>query len=136
MPDSFGSRYLDAWNSYDPAEVGRFMTDDVDFEDVTMGEQLHGRDQVEEFAARFSKTFSSDYQFTLVTEFSSDDTFSAEWVVTGTHGHDSEMLPASGKPFTIRGATIARLRDGLIVYNRDYWDMATFLREIGVLPGT
>jgi steroid delta-isomerase-like uncharacterized protein len=134
MPDSFGARYLAAWNSYDPTEVGRFMTDDVDFEDTTMGEQLQGRDQVEDFAARFTKTFSSDYRFTLVTEFTTDTTFAAEWTVSGTHGHDSPLLPATGKHFTIRGATIARLRDGKICYNRDYWDMATFLQEVGALP--
>jgi steroid delta-isomerase-like uncharacterized protein len=58
----------------------------------------------------------------------------AEWTVSGTHDRSSPELPATGEPFTIRGATIARLRDGKIAYNRDYWDMASFLAQVGILP--
>jgi steroid delta-isomerase-like uncharacterized protein len=127
-------RYLDAWSSHDPAAIGAVMTDDVDFEEVTLGEQLHGRHEVEAFAKRFNDTFSSDYRFVLVTEATTDTSLAIEWVVSGTHDRDSPMLAATGKPFTIRGATIARLDGGRIEYNRDYWDMAGFLRDVGVLP--
>jgi len=53
----------------------------------------------------------------------------------GTHDRDSPALAATHKRFTIRGATIAKLDHAKITYNRDYWDMAGFLREVGVLPG-
>ena len=77
---------------------------------------------------------ASDYRFTLVTEFVTDATIAFEWTVSGTHDRSSPALAATGKPFDIRGATIARLSDEKITYNRDYSDMAAFLRQIGVLP--
>ena len=134
MSGSLGTRYIGAWDTHDAAAIGNFMDDDVDFEDVTMDETLQGRKEVEEFVERLGETFSSDYRFTLVTEFVTDSTMALEWTVSGTHDRTSPVLPATGKPFNIRGATIARLRNGKITYNRDYWDMATFLREVGVLP--
>jgi steroid delta-isomerase-like uncharacterized protein len=134
MSESLATQYLEAWNSRQGDAVALFMTDDVDFEDVTLGKRMHGRDAVKEFVERFSQTFSSDYHFELVTEFVSGASLAAEWSVSGHHDRDSPALPATHKPFTIRGATMARLEDGKISYNRDYWDMATFLREVGVLP--
>jgi steroid delta-isomerase-like uncharacterized protein len=126
--------YVDAWNTRRASAVGEFMDDAVDFEDVTLGAKFKGREEVEAFVDEFRQTFSSDYHFTLVTELLTDSSVGAEWVVSGTHDGSSPALAATGKPFTIRGATIARLRDGKITYNRDYWDMAGFLTQIGVLP--
>ena len=132
--DSLGMRYLAAWDTHIPSDVGAFMDDDVDFEDLPLGQKLHGRKEVEEFVALFDQTLSSDYRFTLVTEFVTESTMALEWTVSGTHDRTSPALPATGKPFNIRGATIARLSNGKITYNRDYSDMADFLRQVGVLP--
>lgn len=134
MSNTLGARYLEAWNSHDPARVGDFMADDVDFEDVTLGEVLRGRKEVMDFVDRFSETFSTDYRFDLQTELATDSTLALEWVVEGTHDRTSPALPVTNRPFSIRGATIARIADGRITYNRDYWDMAGFLRQVGVLP--
>jgi steroid delta-isomerase-like uncharacterized protein len=126
MADTLASRYLAAWNTHDGAQVASFMTDDVDFEDVTMARSFHSPKEIEAFAVEFEETFSSDFRFALVSEQATDTTLAAEWTVSGTHDRGSPELPATGKPFTIRGATIARLRDGKIAYNRDYWDGAKF----------
>jgi steroid delta-isomerase-like uncharacterized protein len=133
--DGLAQRYLDAWSAHDPVAVSAFMADDVAFEGVTLGECLSGRKEVAAFVERFTETFSSDYRFTLVSEATTATSLAAEWTVSGTHDRSSPALPATGQPFTIRGATIAQLRDGLIATNRDYWDLATFLRDVGLLPG-
>ncbi len=54
--------------------------------------------------------------------------------MTGTHTGDLPDLPATGKSFSIRGATIAEVSAGRIVRAADYWDLATFLRQLGVMP--
>jgi steroid delta-isomerase-like uncharacterized protein len=135
MADSFGTRYIDAWNTHDPAVIGGLMADDVDFEDIALGAVFHSRKEVEVFAGQVAEGFSTDYRFALVTEFTTADSFCAEWTMTGTHDRDSPEMPATGKQFTIRGATIGRLDDGKMTYDRDYWDMAGLLRQIGALPG-
>jgi ketosteroid isomerase-like protein len=40
---------------------------------------------------------------------------------------------ATGKSFSVRSATTAQLNDGKILCNADYWDAATFLRQLGVM---
>jgi steroid delta-isomerase-like uncharacterized protein len=134
MSESLGTRYLAAWDTHTPTAVGEFMDDDVDFEDLPSGQKLHGRKEVEQFVEQFDQTFSSDYRFTLVTEFVTDSTMTLEWTLSGTHDRASAALPATGKPFHVRGATIARLSNGKITYYRYYGDMADFLRQIGLLP--
>lgn len=134
MAETFGARYIAAWNSHDGAQVASFMADDVDFEDVTMARRLRGPKEVEAFATEFGQTFSSDYRFELITELATETMLAAEWTVSGTHDRNSAELAATGKPFTIRGATIARLHGGKIAYNRDYWDMVSFLAQVGMLP--
>ena len=126
--------YIAAWSAHDIAGVGGFMADDVDFEDVTLGAAFHSRKEVEDFGVKFGETFSSDYRFSLVTEFSTDTEYAGEWVVSGTHDRSSPELPATGQPFSIRGSSIGRRQNGKITYNRDYWDMATFLTQVGILP--
>jgi steroid delta-isomerase-like uncharacterized protein len=53
--------------------------------------------------------------------------------MTGTLSGNSPELPATGKSFSVRGATIAQLKNGKIQRNADYWDLATFLRQVGLM---
>jgi hypothetical protein len=78
--------------------------------------------------------WNDSWMDTLCAPGATDSTLALEWVVQGTHDRTSPALPATNLPFSIRGATIARVADGRITYNRDYWDMAGFLQQVGVLP--
>jgi hypothetical protein len=49
-------------------------------------------------------------------------------VVEGSFG----IFSATGQSFTIRGISTGSLRDCLIAHNRDYWNLADVLRQIGV----
>ena len=53
--------------------------------------------------------------------------------MSGTHKGDLPGLPATGKPFSLRGASIYELHDGKIKRNSDYWDMVTFLKQIRLM---
>jgi hypothetical protein len=44
-------------------------------------------------------------------------------------------IPASHKQFSsIRGTTILELENGKIRRESDYWDAATFMKHLGLLP--
>jgi hypothetical protein len=44
-------------------------------------------------------------------------------------------MPATGKRFSsIRGSTTLELKAGKISRESDYWDAATFMRPVGLLP--
>ena len=53
--------------------------------------------------------------------------------MTGTHQGDLPGLPATGKPFSVRGSTIFEITADKICVVRDYWDLATVLRQVGLM---
>jgi steroid delta-isomerase-like uncharacterized protein len=58
-----------------------------------------------------------------------------EWVMSGTHTGDLPGIPATGKRFSsVRGSTILELEAGKIRRKSDYWDAATFMKQVGLLP--
>jgi steroid delta-isomerase-like uncharacterized protein len=126
--------YLDAWNSRDGSQVAAFMAEDATYEDLALGQLHSGRDAIATFAAGTAE-FSKDYRFDSVSEQSSGDSYALEWEFTGTHTGDAGPIPATNKPFKIRGVSVGRLdSEGKIKQNRDYWNMADFLVQIGILP--
>jgi steroid delta-isomerase-like uncharacterized protein len=55
--------------------------------------------------------------------------------MSGTNTGDVAGLPATNKPYRIRGVSIGQLdREGKIERNRDYWNMADYLVQVGILP--
>jgi hypothetical protein len=44
-------------------------------------------------------------------------------------------MPATGRQFTLRGASVFAFRDGGMSHCADYWDMTTFMRQLGFAPG-
>ena len=134
MPDhTWWQEYLTAWNSRAGTRVAEWMTDDAVYEDVALGQTHAGRDAIAKFVDEAS-AFSSDYRFEPVSDFSTETHYAAEWVMIGTHDGDGAGMPATGKPYRIRGVSVGTLRDGKIAQNRDYWNMAEFLVQIGVIP--
>jgi steroid delta-isomerase-like uncharacterized protein len=54
--------------------------------------------------------------------------------MSGTHQGDLPGMPATRKSFAVRGATALELDNGRISRNSDYWDMATLLTQLGLMP--
>ena len=125
--------YLDTWNAHDAAAAISFMADDVVYQDFAVGERLKGVAAVRAFMEGMETTFSSDYRFepgTVVGEHP------LEWTMVGTDDRaDSDRgLPATGRSFRIPGVSVGRVRDGRIVENRDYWNLADYLQQVGLMP--
>ena len=132
--DQWIQQYLDAWNSHDCGKVAAFMAEDATYEDLALGQIHKGRDDIKAFVEE-AEQFSRDYRFVSVTEQQSGDSYAFEWEMAGTNTGEAGGLPATNKPYRIRGVSIGRLNgDGKIQENRDYWNMADYLIQVGVLP--
>lgn len=59
------------------------------------------------------------------------DQLTVEWVASGTQRHDYPGLPATGRSFAIPGVTVVVRRDGKIVRESLYYDMAEVHRQLG-----
>ena len=131
---NFLDRYLDAWNAHDPAGVARHMADGAIYEDVALGRVLHGPSEIAKFVKEATRS-SSDFRFEVVSVLTAGSNYANEWVMLGTNDRALPSVPATGRSFRVRGASVGRLdSSGLIVENRDYYNLAELLTQLGILP--
>jgi steroid delta-isomerase-like uncharacterized protein len=126
--------YVAAWNAHDPVAVTDFMTSDVVYADFGLGEEFRGIEAVRDFVEGMELGFSTNYRFALEMSIVTDDAYTWEWTMTGTNDcEDPERgFPATGARFEIPGVSIGILRNGKIRENRDYWNMTTYLNQVGL----
>jgi steroid delta-isomerase-like uncharacterized protein len=77
---------------------------------------------------------SQDEVVELTSHFVAGTWAGAEWLMSGTHKGDLPGLPATNKKVSIRGASVLELQGNKLRRCSDYWDMATFLKQISVMP--
>ncbi len=127
-------RYLQAWNDHDGPGVAGYMADDAVYEDVAAGQVRRGREEIASWVAE-GAGFSSDLRFQEVSFFYLGSAYAVEWVMTGTNDGPVGGQAATGRPYRVRGASVGTLNGrGLIAANRDYWNMAEVLAQIGLTP--
>jgi steroid delta-isomerase-like uncharacterized protein len=127
--------YGDAWNRHDADGIVAFMTEDAVYEDIALNAHSEGHEEIKAFIRGMSERISSDSAFEFPEPIVvTDQAYTLEWSMRGTHDQSNEQLPASGKPFEIHGVSVGKLLDGRITWNRDYWSMGEFLSQIGLLP--
>ncbi|MGW3959978.1 ester cyclase [Amycolatopsis sp. NPDC005003] len=128
--------YVDACNRHDAAAVVAMMAEDVQVVDTAFGGEFTGREAVRQLLLGMDAGLSSDYRFTVRKVLTSDADYAFEWVLSGTHDRANPALglPATGKAFAVPGLTIGTRHDGAITQNRDYWNLAGFLTQVGLMP--
>ena len=120
-----------AWNAHDPDRVASLYSDDVTYEDVAFGLIVHGRAEMRKMAADFFASVP-DLKLEIVRNTSMNNAGSVEWVFSGT----DVGLYKTGKKFSVRGASVYEVRGGKFSSNRDYYDSASIMRQVGLLPKT
>jgi steroid delta-isomerase-like uncharacterized protein len=118
-----------AWNAHDADRVASLYTDDVIYEDVTFGLIAHGHTELRKMAENFFAGVP-DLKLEVVSSTSMGNRGSVEWVFSGT----DVGLYKTGKKFSVRGASVYELRGGKFSGNRDYYDSASIMRQVGELP--
>src|ERR1700756_877707 len=122
-----------AWSSSDVEKLLPLFADSVDYEDVTLGAVSRGKNALRDFAAGVFAAFA-DLKFELKSRFVAADGKSGamEWVWRGRQTKEFPGLPATNKPFEVRGATVVEFTDGKISRDSDYWDLATYMKQVGL----
>ena len=72
-----------------------------------------------------------DLNLTVTKRIVRGDQLTVEWVASGTHQVDYPGLPATGRRFSIPGVTVVVRRNGKIVRESLYYDMAEVQRQLG-----
>jgi steroid delta-isomerase-like uncharacterized protein len=130
----FFNGYLDAWNAHDPAAVARYMADDAIYEDVALGRVLHGPSEIAAFVEEATRA-SSDFRFEEVSLFTAGSNYANEWIMIGTNDREVQGVPATGRSFRVRGASVGKLdASRRIAENRDYYNLAEMFAQLGIQP--
>jgi len=118
-----------AWNAHDPDAVASFYTDDVVYEDVAFGMVAHGHAEMRKLAADFFAAVP-DMKLELVSTNVDKNHGATEWVFSGTDAG----LYKTGKKFSVRGASLFEMRGEKISHNKDFYDSATIMKQVGAVP--
>jgi ketosteroid isomerase-like protein len=102
--------YYEAWDRGDVDTIVKWVTDDVVFEDVTMGHVSRGRDKFRRFV-ELALQRVPDANYEVVELQTMGDTYWSEWIM---------------QPMGVRGVSVGKTREGKISENRDYWNGALF----------
>lgn len=122
-------KWVAAWNSHDPDKIVAVFTNDVLYEDVPYGEVNHGSAELRKFAASELEAVP-DLKVELAESSIQGGSGSFQWIFSGT----DKGIYKTGKPFKVRGVSIIKIENGKISRNIDYYDAATIMRDVGVLP--
>jgi steroid delta-isomerase-like uncharacterized protein len=130
----FIEAWAQAWSSPNGLEkLCSLFTDDCVYEDLGTGTLARGKEELKDF---FEAVFRAipDFKVELTSHFVAGNWAGAEWTWSGTQTGDFPGIPATNKYACIRAASVFELQGNKFKRCSDYWDMATYLRQAGLMP--
>lgn len=126
------TNYWNAFAAKDVPAATACFTDDISYEDLAVQQIHRGKDAVSAFWDLYFAAAGDSFKAIQDSLVVDDDGYSFEWTVSGVVDGSFGIFSGTGQSFTIRGISTGSLREGLIAHNRDYWNLADVLRQIGV----
>lgn len=141
MDEKWLDSYIEAWR--DHARAGgpggkdaldrllAFMSPDVLYEDVPTGGVFRGYSGVRAMA-QGAHAMAEDMTFDITSRFVGGGGFAFEAVCRGTNNGAIGPMAGSGRSFEMRSVMVGTVSDaGLVTSQRDYWDLAGLLAQLG-----
>lgn len=122
--------YVEAIASGDLERVWAYYADNIVYEDTAVRQIHHGIEAVKKFYV--TSMSALNVKWIVDTIVCTDEGFGISWHMGGSHDHDLPGMRATGKLFTVPGASIGEVRDGKIVRNRDFWNLHDLLKQLGL----
>ena len=125
-----------AWNAHDADAIAQFYASGATVRDSTEPTiAASGNAAIVARARTILKGFS-DAKLDILTISVDGNRACVEWRFSGTHNGDFVGVSATGVSVDSVGAAVSEFDEGgKIVSETDYWDVARFLRQTGVLAG-
>jgi steroid delta-isomerase-like uncharacterized protein len=125
------------WNAREFDQVAELMADDGEIVIVGSDTRFRGQDGSLEFSRMWADGFP-DGKVTIDRTISSGDTVVLEFTGTGTHTGTlrgpAGDIPATGRSVTLHLCDVHDIHDGKIRRVSSYFDSASLLQQLGVLP--
>ena len=118
-----------AWNSHDPEKVLAFYTGDVVYEDVPLGVVNHGKAELRKFVEDTLTAFPD-----LKVQIVSSSIWNNHGVSEVVWGGTDKGFWKTNRQFSVRMLSTFELQGGKFSRNKDFYDLASIMRQVGVLP--
>jgi steroid delta-isomerase-like uncharacterized protein len=92
--------------------------------------EVEGIEAFKQFVTAIHSTFP-DINFIIEDLAAEEDKVAFRWIMTGTHNNEFMGIAATGKQFTVRGATFARLSNEKMSEAWLYWDRLGMVEQLG-----
>lgn len=94
--------------------------------------EIKGKDSAKAYYANYVTGFSNR-EFIVKEIFAKGDRVVKYWQFKGTHTGPFFGIPATGKTVDVIGCTIAKVVNGKITEEQDFFDNYEFLKQIGII---
>jgi steroid delta-isomerase-like uncharacterized protein len=132
MNIAWAKDWMSKFNASGLDQLASMYAERVDFEDVTLAHKAGSREEVKSFFGGFV-TGGGEHSFVAKSYTGGADGGAVEWTWHAKHGSDLMGVPAKGKETQVDGVSVLHFKGGKIVGQRDFWDAATMLRQLGAL---
>jgi steroid delta-isomerase-like uncharacterized protein len=124
-------QYLEeVWNRKNLDAVDRFIASDL----VQHVRNVSpGREGIKKFFELIYASFP-DARFTIEDMLAEGDKVMWRFTIQATHLGPFRGIPPTGKPITLTGMAVTRIRDGQMVENWNETDDLGLLQQLGVIP--
>jgi steroid delta-isomerase-like uncharacterized protein len=124
--------WANLWSSNNADAFLSLFTENCHYEDVAFGLMKEGKMQLKDFFT-VTRTAIPNLKISVQSCFASEKNGVIEWLMSGTQEGEFHDIPATHKAIQVRGITWVELEDGKIKTNRDYYNLLTVLKQIGIL---
>lgn len=129
----FLTELMAAWNAHDKQRLLDLYHPDFDGSDLSEGKVAGGLQDAGKMLEYILTAFP-DLKMELLEWGTDGDQVFFFWQATGHQRGRLMNIPPTGKHVTFQGSSFFRIQDGKIIRSRRIWDVASVLRQIGLLP--
>lgn len=124
---------LAGWNAHDLERVMACYAPDFAGFDSGEATNRQGLTEVRKMVRRWFRAFP-DLRLVCESLIVQGDRVAFDWAISGTHLGPFMRIPATQRPVSLRGVSLLTINAGRITHASRIWDLAAFLRDVGLLP--
>jgi len=131
--ESVAREMVDAINRNDMASYRELLHPDYSYTGGD-GQTQRGQDAGVAIVQMYRTAFPDDMKLDVQRIHSAGDTAIVEFIGKGTHRGDLMGIAPTGRKVEIPIVTVLETRDGKIHTEREYFDTAYLMQQVGVVP--
>ncbi len=124
------ARYVAAWNSHDVNRIASLFAEDASCAEFGQGKVLLGPDEIRRYLTTIFRAVPDLTTTPTGHPVQSGERVLCEWIMTGTPKDEFAGVPASGKRFEVRGATVFVTSGTKILRAADVFDLTSVARQL------